>query len=148
MDSVTTPRVGEERLLSALAHGLILTDFVGAIGGVVIYAVYREKSRYVALEAAQAAVYQLLSFLLTAGCWICWTAAYLVSLVPLMANPEAYPEPSWFFWAGLASMLLPLLFMGVVYLYGLWGAVRSLQGKPFRYLLVGSWVEHFLSEGE
>ena len=137
-----------ERLLAALAHGLILTNFVGAVGAAVLYAIYRDKSRYVAFQAAQAAVYQLVAFLLTIGCWLCWAAAYMLSLAPIMANPNAYQEPPWFFWAGMASMALPFAFMGVIWLYGLWGAVRSLQGKPFRYLLVGPWVQHFLRDKE
>lgn len=133
-----------ERLLAGLAHGLILTNYVGAVGAAVIYAIYRDRSRYIAFQAAQAAVYQLLTFLLTIGCWACWSLGYMGSLLPLMTNPNAYPDPPWFFWLGLASMALPLVFMSITWLYGLWGMVRSLQGRPFRYLLVGPWVEHFL----
>jgi len=148
MELATRTEDRNERLLAGLAHGLILTNFVGAVGAAVIYAIYRDKSRHVAFQSAQAAVYQLLIFFLTAACWVCWTVAYMGSLVPLMADPSAYPEPPWFFWAGLASMALPFVFMGVVWVYGLWGMVRSLQGYPFRYLLVGPWVENFLSGKE
>lgn len=138
----------DERLLAALAHALVLTNFVGAVGAAVIYALNRDRSRYVAFQAAQAAVYQLAGFLLTMGCWGCWMVAYFVSLMPLMANASAYPEPPWFFWAGLASMALPLIFMGLIWIYGLWGAVRALQGRPFRYVLIGPWLGRYLLDQE
>ena len=140
------PRDGSDRLLAALAHGLVLINFVGAVGAAVIYATSREKSPYVAFQAAQAAVYQMVAFVLTVLCWLCWSGAYLVSMVPIIANPNAYPEPPWFFWAGMASMILPFLFTGLLYLYGLWGAVRCLQGRPFRYVLLGPWVGHLVGE--
>lgn len=148
MDQVTRTEDRNERLLAALAHGLVLTNFVGAVGAAVIYAVYRDKSRYVAFQAAQAAVYQLVAFFLTMGCWVCWTVAYMGSLTPLMANPNAYADPPWFFWVGMASMALPFIFMGAIFVYGLWGAVRTLQGRAFRYILIGPWVEHFLQDKE
>jgi uncharacterized Tic20 family protein len=138
----------DERLLAALSHGLILTNFVGAIGAAVIYALNRDRSRYVAFQAAQAAAYQLAGFLLTIGCWVCWTAGYFASLLPLMVDPSAYPEPPWYFWAALASSLLPLAFMGLIWLYGLWGAVRALQGRPFSYILIGPWVAHYVLNRE
>ncbi|NPV06550.1 MAG: DUF4870 domain-containing protein [Anaerolineae bacterium] len=142
--AVPTTDNRDERLLAALAHALILINFVGAVGAAVIFALNRERSRYVAFQAAQAAVYQLAGFLLTVGCWVCWTVGYLGSLVPLMADPSAYPEPPWFFWAGMASMVLPLAFMGLLWLYGLWGAVQAFRGRPFRYLLIGPWLGHYL----
>ncbi len=68
------------------------------------------------------------------------------SLTPIMVNPNAYADPPWFFWAGMASMVLPLTLMGVLLLNGMWGAVRTMQGRPFRYILIGSWVDNFLKD--
>ncbi len=139
-------RSRDEKLMAAVAHGLVVATGVGAIGAAAIWILNREKNQYAAFQAAQAVIFQVLGVLLTVGCWVCWSVGYFASLVPLMAAPNAYPEPPWFFWAGLLSMVIPFAFMGLLWLYGLWGAVRSLQGKPFRYLLLGPWVEHFLSE--
>jgi hypothetical protein len=38
-------------------------------------------------------------------------------------------------------MVIPLLYMTGIGLYGLWGALRTWQGKDFRYLIIGSWLE-------
>jgi hypothetical protein len=38
-------------------------------------------------------------------------------------------------------MIIPLIFMTLIGLYGLWGAIRTWQGKDFRYLFIGGWLE-------
>ena len=129
-ESVTAPG-RDERLAAALSHALVLASSLGAIGAAVIYALSRERNRPVAFQAAQAALYQLLTVVISILAWTCWTGVYLLSLAPMMAHPSAYPEPPWFFWAGMASMLLPLRPHGAV------GAVRTLGGRA---LLAGASV--------
>ncbi|MGQ9552918.1 MAG: DUF4870 domain-containing protein [Anaerolineae bacterium] len=133
-----------DRLLATLAHGLVIAN-LGAIGAAVIYALNKGKSRYVAFQAAQAAVYQLVGIIVIIAVWGCWTALYIASLTPIMVNPKAYPEPPAFFWLGLLSMVIPFAVMGVYWLYGLWGALRAFQGRPFHYLLIGPWLERYCS---
>jgi len=41
----------------------------------------------------------------------------------------------------MISMVLPLIYMVLVGLYGMWGAVRTWQGRDFKYLLIGGWLE-------
>ena len=144
-NTVNEVETRDDRLLAALAHGLIIVNFLGAIGGAVIYALTKGKSRYVAFQAAQAAVYQLVGILVTIVAWGCWTALYMASLMPIIMNPNRYPEPPAFFWLGLLAMVIPLKVMGVLYLYGLWGALRAFQGRPFRYILIGAWLERYFS---
>lgn len=134
----------EDHLMAALAHGMIVTNWFGILGAAVIWTLNRDKSRYVAFQAAQAAIYQIITFFLMVGCWVCWTFGYIGSLVPIMANPNAYPEPPASFWLGMASMVIPFAFMGLYVLYGIWGAVRAFQGKHFRYILIGRWLESYL----
>lgn len=138
----------EDRLLAAVAHALVVASWLGAIGAAVIWALTKEKNRYVSFQAAQAAVYQLLGSLLIIGCWVCWTIGYTMSLIPIMVKPSAYPEPPAMFWIGLLAMLIPFGLMGLVMLYGLWVALRSFQGQPFRYLLIGPWLSSYFEEGE
>ena len=136
-------RSTENRLLAALAHASIIVMGVGILVGVVVYTSQREKSHYTALQGLQAAVYQLIQLGIIAGMWIVWTILYVLSLIPLIVQAEANPNadpPAWF-WIGLISMVIPLFYMVVVSLYGLWGALRTWQGKDFRYFLIGSWLE-------
>lgn len=137
-----------DRLVAALSHSLVLASWLGPIGAAVIYALSRDKHRSVAFQAAQAALYQLFVAIVTILSWTCWTGLYMLSLVPIMANPHAYPDPPWFFWAGLASMVLPFALMAVMTVYGLWGALRTLQGRGFRYAVIGKWLERYLQPGQ
>ena len=138
----------DERVLAALAHGSIfLGIFTSGIGGIVtalvIWLVQKEKSAYVAAQALQALVYQVVTFLITMLAWCCWGLLWtLMILVPVISNPAAYETalPAGF-WGGLLLIIVPLGIWGVAILYGLWAAARCLGGHDFEYVLIGRWVE-------
>ncbi len=131
----------EERLLAALAHGTIITAYFAPVASILIYVTQKEKSAYVAGQALQAAVYQLGGILLMIVGWVLWSICYTLSLVPLIASADRYADaPPPLFWAGLASMLCPLIFMLLWGLYGLYGALRAWSGADFRYAFVGNRV--------
>ena len=133
----------ENRLLAALAHGSIVAQGVGILVGVVVYVTQREKSRYAAFQSLQAAVFQLINLIITLGMWLVWGIFYGLSMIPLIQQADLNPDaaPPAIFWISLISMVIPLAYMTVVGLYGLWGAVRTWQGKDFKYLFLGSWLE-------
>jgi uncharacterized Tic20 family protein len=141
-------RTQDEKVLAGLAHGSVLLGiFTNGIGGIasalVIWLVQKEKSAYVAAQALQALVYQVLVFLVTMLAWCCWGMLWMVLLLPpLMSNPGAYentPPPG--LWLGLVLMVIPLGIWGLTILYGLWGAVRCLGGRDFSYAIIGKWLE-------
>jgi uncharacterized membrane protein len=133
----------ENRLLAALAHGSVVAQGIGILVGVLVYITQRDKSRYAAFQALQAAVFQLINLIITIGLWVFWGACYGISMIPLIVQMDANPDaaPPAIFWISMLGMVIPLFYMMVVGLYGLWGAVRTWQGKDFRYLLIGSWLE-------
>jgi uncharacterized Tic20 family protein len=132
----------ENRLLAALAHGAIITQGLGLLAGVIVYVNQREKSRWAAFQALQAAVYQVITLLITIGLWIVWGVFYAISFIPLIQLPEGYEgAPPPIFVIALVSMVIPMLYMLVVGLYGLWGALQTWQGKDFRYAVIGGWLE-------
>jgi uncharacterized Tic20 family protein len=138
-----------DKVLAAVAHASILLGlFTSGIGGIVtalvIWLTQKEKSAYATRQALQALVYQVATFLLTMLGWCCWGILWLVMLLPpLISNPEAYeytPPPG--LWAGMGLMLIPLAIWGLTILYGLWAAVRCLDGRDFKYVVIGRWLEH------
>lgn len=133
----------ENRLLAALAHGSVVAQGIGILVGVLVYIFQRDKSRYAAFQALQAAVYQLINLIIIMGLWIVWGIFYALSMIPLIQQIETNPDaaPPAIFWISMGSMVIPLFYMFLITLYGLWGAVRTWQGKDFRYLLIGSWLE-------
>lgn len=138
MDNINT----ENRLLAALAHGSVVAQGIGILVGVLVYITQRDKSRYAAFQALQAAVFQLINLIITIGLWLFWGACYGISMIPLIAQMDANPDaaPPAIFWISLLGMIIPLFYMMLVGFYGLWGALRTWQGKDFRYFLIGSWL--------
>ncbi|GAG95342.1 unnamed protein product [marine sediment metagenome] len=133
----------ENRLLAALAHGSVVTQGLGILVGVVVYITQREKSRYAAFQGLQAAVYQLVNLIIVIGMWVVWGFFYGLSILSLIKLEETNPDaaPPAIFWIAMISMFIPLIYMVLVGLYGLWGALRTWQGKDFKYLIIGSWLE-------
>lgn len=133
----------ETRLLAALAHGSVVAQGIGILVGIIVYINQREKSRYVAYQGLQAAVYQLINLIITVVLWLAWGVLYGLSMIPLIMQAETNPDaaPPAIFWISMILMVIPLVYMVLVGLYGLWGAVRTWQGKDFKYLLLGNWLE-------
>lgn len=127
----------DERTWAMLAHLTVLanlvTGFLGTVAALVIYLVYKERSRYVAYHSMQAFIFQLVWWIgggaLTGIAWT-FTGISSIALIGLLCIPLAC----------LAS-LVPL---GSV-VYGIIGAIQCSQGQDFRYWLVGDWVRGTLT---
>jgi uncharacterized Tic20 family protein len=135
----------DERVLAGLAHASIvlgiLTNGIGGIGvALAIWLTQRQKSAHVARQALQALVYQVAATIIGLLAWCCWGVLWLLMLIPSIAS-GATADPPAAVWVGLALMIIPAGIMGLTVLYGLWGAVRSLNGHDFRYAIIGNWLE-------
>ncbi len=148
----------DDRILAALAHVTALLPFMGVLAPVVIWATQKDKSPYVSFQALQAVAYQLtmiLAWFVGIGCYMC---SFFMTFGGLMAeglgqSPDGSPN----ILGGIAGMLafaMPFLVMGLMFvgggafiLYGLVGAVQTLRGKAFRYIIIGARLEQYLRQG-
>jgi uncharacterized Tic20 family protein len=130
----------ENRLLAALAHGSVVMQGLGLLVGVLVYVTQREKSRYAAFQALQAAVYQLVNMILIGVMWAIWGVAYAGMLSTMFSLPRNAQPPTSFFIV-LGATGIPLVFMLAVDIFGLLGALRTWQGREFRYPLLGGWLD-------
>ncbi len=130
-----TPEAGpsaEERQWAMLAHLSILLNLVTALGGLIaaflIYLFHRERSRYIAFQALQSLVFQLIAWVGSGLLAVCaW--GFTILLIPVIIGICLIP------FAGLLS-LLPL----AAIIYGVIGAIACSRGEDFRYWLIGDWV--------
>ncbi len=127
----------DERTCAMLAHLSILLNlisgFLGLLAALVIYLVYKDRSRYVAYHSLQSLFFQLVFWVgggVVAGLAWALTGALSVILVGLCCTPLA-----------LLVSLIPV----AAIVYGIVGAVQCSQGQDFRYWLVGDWVRPTLT---
>jgi len=135
--SVTPLSPSDERTWAMLAHLSVLanlaTGFLGPVIALVIYLVYKERSRYAAYQSMQAFVFQLIAWV---GGGVLVGAAWAISgiltavFIGLLCMPFA--------------CLLSFLPLGAL-VYGIIGGVQCSQGQDFRYWLVGDWVRGTLT---
>ena len=122
----------DERLWAALAHASFLLNFMTGLLGVaaplVIYLVYKDRSRYVAFQSMQAFIFQLIGWV---GAGIVIGAAWAMSgvlaafIIGILCIPFA--------------ILISLIPLGAA-IYAVVGAIQCYNGKDFRYWLVANWV--------
>jgi uncharacterized Tic20 family protein len=127
----------EERQWAMVAHLSILlnliTGFLGVIAPLVIYMIYKDRSRYVAYHSLQSLIFQLIWWVgggVIVG--ITWAITGVLSavLIGILCIPIA-----------LVISLLPVAAFG----YGIYGGVETSQGKDFKYWLIGDWVRGTLT---
>ena len=127
----------EERLMAALSHGSILVSGMGIVVAAIVWLTQKEKYPYAAAQAKQATVFQVITMGFVVVSWLVWGVLFsLILAILLPNNPEAL-ETGFGFWFLMVSWIVPLLLMGLWWLYGVWGAIRTWQGRDFRYALIG-----------
>ncbi len=120
-----------------LAHLSVLlnlfTGFLGVIAPLIIYLIYKDRSRYVAYQSMQSFVFQLIWWV-GGGAVIAigWIITSLLSIVfiGLLCLPLNF-----------LSLLIPL----VPLIYGVVAGIKCNQGEDFKYWLVGDWVRGTLT---
>ena len=124
----------EERTWAMLAHlsvlGNLVTGVLGPVAALVIYLIYKERSRYVAFHAMQAFLFQLI--------W--WVGAGILAGI------------AWAISGALAAVIIGFLCMpfacilGLIpiasLVYGVIGGVQANQGQDFKYWLIGDLVRN------
>jgi len=128
----------DERTWAMLAHLSVLlnlvTGFLGIVAALVIYLVYKNRSRYVAYQSMQSFVFQLIWWfgggILAGISWVI-TGTLSVVLVGLLCIP--------------LSCVISLLPLGAM-VYGVIGAIQCNNGQDFRYWLIGDWVRGELTK--
>ena len=116
-----------------LAHLSVLINLVtgafGPIAALLIYLVYKDRSRYVAYQSLQSLLLQLIGWVgggLIIGATWAITGALSAVLIGLCLIPFA--------------LLLTIFLPGATIIYAIIAAVKTNQGEDFRYWLIGDWV--------
>lgn len=126
----------DERTWAMLAHLSILlnliTGFLGPLAALIIYLVYKDRSRYVAYQSLQAAIFQAITWIgvgLVIGAMWLVTALLSIVLVGILCIPFT-----------LLGTIFLLIVPFASLVYGVYAGVQCSGGEDFEYWLVGDWV--------
>ncbi|MDO9129461.1 MAG: DUF4870 domain-containing protein [Anaerolineales bacterium] len=128
---------GDERTWAMIAHLSVLINLVsgifGPVAALIIYMVYKDRSRYVAYHSMQSLIFQLIWWYgggaLVGAAWAV-SGALSAVLIGLLCMPIA--------------CLISFIPLGAL-IYGIVGAVQTSQGQDFKYWLIGDWVRGTLT---
>lgn len=126
----------ERHVVCALLHAASLYGLLAMIASGVVWASQRARCRFVAFQARQAFLFQLVVFLdlpinvvlLAAGFW------FVLSGGPVEGGE---PEGISLMAAGAAGLVTMLFSRAALSLWGVWAGVRLLRGHSFRYPILG-----------
>jgi len=111
----------------------LFTGFLGPVVAFIIYLVYKDRSRYIAYQALQSTIFQLVTWigvgLLIGAIWLV-TLALSFILIGLLCVPFSL----------LATILLLVVPLASL-VYGVYAGIQCSGGEDFRYWLVGDWVQ-------
>ncbi len=135
--SVEPLSASEERTWAMLAHLSVLVNLItGSLGpavALVIFLIFKDRSKYVAYQALQATLFQLVWWL---GVWlvlgILWAVTGVLSivLIGLLCIPFV-----------CVLSLLPVYSL----VHGTIGAIRCSAGDDFEYFWIGPWTRQILA---
>jgi len=140
-----------DRIMAALGNISILLPLIGLMVPIIIWVTQKEKSKYVSFQALQAIAYHLVmifAYFIGMGCYM--ISFFSTFLTLPFANETSGSSASPLLMVGF---IVPFLVMGAIFiggtifvLYGIIAAVMTLQGKDFRYFIIGNRVASFLEK--
>ncbi|HTP00288.1 MAG TPA: DUF4870 domain-containing protein [Anaerolineales bacterium] len=140
-----TPVSQNDRIMAALGHSTAILPMMGVIAPIIIWATQKDKSEYVAFQALQAIAYQFIMILI----WFAGMALYMGSFfltfltIPLSGHMDTFPV---FFFVPFLVMGGMMFAMLCFVIYGLVAAVMALQGRDFRYIILGNQLKKYLAK--
>jgi len=154
-NSASLSATQNDKIMAALAHVSALLPFMGVIAPIVIWATQKDKSEFVAFQALQAIVYQLLmimAWFVGMGCYILSFFFTFLAIPFAGSGSEVDPTAVPFF---ITGVFIPFLVFGTIFVggaifivYGLVGAISTFQGKDFRYIVIGKRLAAYLQNNE
>jgi uncharacterized protein len=113
--------------LSSLIN--LVTGFLGPVVAIIIYFSYRDQSKYVANQALQSFIFQIIFVIfgeiLVA---IAWTITGILSVIVIGICLIPF------------AIILSIIPLAAIF-YSIYAAIQASSGLPFKYPLIGNWVD-------
>lgn len=137
----------DEKLMSGIAH------IFGPLVAVIVWATQKDKSRFAKFQALQALVFDLFVFITMGLLFFCLFGTMFlgISLAMISATESTSPE------SFMSILVLPFMFPFVIFacvmpvsfgilILRMIAGVSVLNGRDYKYPIVGKWLEKFLEQ--
>ncbi len=145
----------EERFAAAMGHFAIAYPLTGMLPSLIFLILPGTNSRYMKFHALQTIAFQLISTIVTIVlsviAFILFINIAVSIVVPFIQDPNAFQPSIAIFtpiFLFLLSLLLSVLLIPLYQIIGQWAGLRLLQGREYRYDLIGRLVERWLAKQE
>jgi uncharacterized Tic20 family protein len=134
----------EVRLLAAISHAAVLFTNIGFVVPVGIYLTQKKKSSYLAFQALQALIWQIVMFVFSMLASSCMVGSIFI---PVLLTTASQNEKliglsgGGIFIAMMISVFVMIIGNLGFIIYGIIGAVMTYQGKEFRYVIIGNRID-------
>ncbi len=141
----------EERFAISMGHFCIIFPLLGLLVPIVLLTTRDARSGYMKFQALQTIVFQVVSLVAFLVLGLIAFVILIAALVPFMLTPNIGQPPV----ESLLAIFIFLICTAVIFLVvplfqilGQWAGLRVLQGRDYRYPLLGRLLENWLAKRE
>ncbi len=139
-------RRAEERLVIAILHASSVLNFVAIIGSAAVWAHQHSRSRFMAIQARQAMMFQIIVAISSMMAFLLFMAGFNVAAFGGLIARSGFGEPaltSALIVAFLLGVAVIIFFLNILPLAGVWAAIRILRGHNYLYPIIGRRVTNW-----
>jgi uncharacterized Tic20 family protein len=143
----TLQPTSDERMMGALAH------FFGIMGSLIIYAIQKDKSRFVRFQAVQALAFDFIVMLVMFVVFFCLFGVMFIGMFGTMfAGLNSAAQSNDVSWLMIFPVMFPFLMVTCIFPFSIAlfvarivATISVLNGNNFHYPWLGTKVEQFLT---
>lgn len=138
----------EEQVIAAILHMSSPWGFFALISSGVVWAVSKSRSRFLMVQALQAFLFQLVSFLAFGLMFLIFMAGFYYAMFSGLIARTGVGEPeltSNLITAAIIGFAVMFFFQFIFPLWGIWAGIQILRGKSYQYPVLGKAVIRYTS---
>jgi len=138
----------EEQVVAAILHMSSPWGFFALISSCVVWAVSKSRSRFLMVQALQAFLFQLVSFLAFGLMFVVFMAGFYYAMFSGLIARTGVTEPELtqnLIIATIIGFAAIFFFRFIFPLWGIWAGIQILHGKSYQYPVLGKAVIRYTS---
>lgn len=138
----------EEQVIAAILHMSSPWGFLALISSGVVWAVSKSRSRFLMVQALQAFLFQLVSFLAFILMFLLFIAGFYYAMFSGLIARTGVTEPELtqnLIVAAILGFAAIFFFQFIFPLWGIWAGIQILRGRSYQYPILGKAIVRYIS---